>query len=1154
MTVELEFRPTLLVGVGGTGSKIADRILRQVREKEQSLRPTIRMMAVDTDSGDLALLEDLAKDDRFQFSKSEYVRETLERNADIQGKWCYRNNDPQMTEIIKGKNLIEGAGQIRMLTRLALHDSTVHGDLMARMENALSRLAVHGIDDAEKSAVQIIMVGSLGGATGSGSFVQLGLMLRKAAESRNILPILRGLFLMPDVFIHSGKIDEPEWDNLLANGYASLKELNAVTLRASLRDLPNDFRFEYAPGYVAGVGDKPFDEVAFIDYENAQGGSMGKDLDAYIDMAARAMYLNVFTPMGSKIASQSINRTRAQGEALSERKINVFSSIGIAAIEYPVASTKTFLTKRLVHANLKGDWTRLDASFNDQRDRHQRDLEAGLSTGDAPNKRESYLRDFRQMAKDDPPIPFFRRAHDQIFPEIEDAANFSKSEKPLHLDFVKALLDYSKRLFWDDKEMKRVRSRSPLDAGSLLEGDGMVDTVRQEEFTLDRDFNALEANLQQRPVDIFQNAMISADGAGPGEWAAHHLQSYVIKRGLHPVAVRAFLYLAQTEMEERRDKLDPRERKRKLFLLANPFRSDEELESSGANPPTRSTPGVIEKATEAEGAGPVEKYWSKKPKNFAEDYAAYVNATLRLMRTYADEAIETKVLDQALAEVGSLVHNFEGLFAKIEKIGQSLEAEIEEDINRYENTGTTFSGASYVYANRLCKEDAWRRLNEQSGGISIDESVNSELSKEVYEKHRADRRERTDSGFDALEDRFHKSVVVGFGRDTVEKNYRDVFDFPVITAIRREYEATQREARAKGEDVTTSMEQYTKRLVERVAGHSLPYISLNRPDTDGSGVKFWAIHPDSRAAITSQSEFNDLFQSDVSGENALVEPQFSPYALICANLRVNLELQHFSKLSVAGVGADAAHPRPDGRMTVAYKAFLKRMHDTTRSSREGAEFTPHIDQSWHLPGVLPEIQAGMDEEISNQKAKSYVAMRALDLVRLEKDDTIRVARLSTHGHGIRGVDTILAQSHDPWAVQTGFFANFDAVRSTLRVWDRKLEAASEDARSHLCFKALTKPELLMTLMAPAQVRNEGVEAREQAVRGSLEAWIGLLRDVVDAQEVSATPNARDGIVISAVEDSRNALSEQVRDGGYNQAVSQAFETLFAEAHDNVFAV
>ncbi|MEM9756104.1 MAG: tubulin-like doman-containing protein, partial [Pseudomonadota bacterium] len=332
MAIEMDVQPTLLVGVGGTGSRIADRILKQVRQNNDVLGPGIRMLAVDTDEGDLEKLTDVPKDSRIRISEPEFVYRTLQRNAAVMDQWCYRDTDNEMTEDIKGKSLIVGAGQIRMLTRLALHDRLTHGHIMETMEAAISRLAVHSEGLSEQKGVRIIMICSLGGATGSGSFIQLALVLRKAAENRGVLPMMRGLVLLPDIFNRSGKISQDEWDDLLSNGYAAMKELNAVNLRADLRDFPDDFTFEYAPGHFAGIGTKPFEEVVFIDYENSVGGSMGQNLDAYVNMAARSAYLNIFTPLGPKIASQSINRSRTSQRNLSDRQLSSYSGIGIAGL------------------------------------------------------------------------------------------------------------------------------------------------------------------------------------------------------------------------------------------------------------------------------------------------------------------------------------------------------------------------------------------------------------------------------------------------------------------------------------------------------------------------------------------------------------------------------------------------------------------------------------------------------------------------------------------------------------------------------------------------------------------------------------------------------------------------------------------------------
>lgn len=1154
MTITLELRPTLLVGVGGTGSLIADRILKQVRQNSGDLTPSIRMLAVDTDAGDLDRLRDLPKENRLQFSKPEYVRTTLDRNPEIQRQWCYALTDPEMTETILGKTLIEGAGQIRMLTRLALHDSMKNGEMIATMENALSRLAVHGAEQAYSGSVQIIMIGSLGGATGSGSFLQLALALRKAAENREVQPVLRGLFLMPDIFIRSGVVSDAEWESLLSNGYAAMKELNALSLRANLRELDTEFTFEYAPGHVAGVSDRPFEEVTFIDYENARGGSMGQNLNAYNEMAARAAYLNVFTPLGRKIASQSINRTRQQQRALSEGQVNVYSGIGVAAVEYPIESTKRYLSRRLVHENLKGDWTRLDASFREQVARHKKDRAAGATTAEEPNRRAAFLQDFAQLAKEEPPNPFFRNAYDQLFPIVEDPQTYSKTENPLHLSYADALLDYIKRRFWDDGEMKQVRSRTPLDESGILESDSIVDSVRQEEYTLDRHFAALEAQVVQRPADIFQNALISADAAAPEEWAPHHLQSYVIRQGLHPVAVRAFLYLVQGELERRAAAIDPRDRKRKLFSLANTYRSEEEQKAAGKMPANRSTPGVIDAATEADGSGVMNRIFSTKRKAFAEDYVIYNTKSLTLMRAYADESIESKVIEQALTEVGSLIRTFEGLFGEIETIGEELRAELSEEVARFETSGSVFTGSSYVYANADCKEDAWLRLNKAATGLTIDAEVNRELTRAVFTKHRTDRRDRVMTGFAELRELFHREIVLGFGQRTVERDYSSIYDMTVIDAIRREYGVEAGSMEARGEALGLTERQYTKRIVDRISLQSLPYLSLRRPDSDGTGVKFWAINPDCEDAIPDRAEFLELFQSENSGENAVVEPQFSKHALICANLRVNLELQNFAKLMVATEATDVTSGTTEGRMTRAYNATIQRMLDPARMGREGAEFTPHVDKTWHLPGALPELHAALDERITTDKSRAFVIAHALQLVTFETESRSHIARITTLGRGIRdGVDEVIAGSHDAWAVYRGITGHLNAVRSSLAVWERDVKSVATDAESHPCFKALTDPNTLMAIFAPARVRNDAASARDDAVRDAAVAWIGLLREVVEFQESRTSSGARAQLVGDSVDAARKGFFDLVQKGGESTEVKRTFRTLFAQAFDSEFA-
>ena len=59
MSSKGHFRPTLLVGVGGTGSRIAEGILAQAIENDSSIKGRVRIIALDTDANDIAKLKNI---------------------------------------------------------------------------------------------------------------------------------------------------------------------------------------------------------------------------------------------------------------------------------------------------------------------------------------------------------------------------------------------------------------------------------------------------------------------------------------------------------------------------------------------------------------------------------------------------------------------------------------------------------------------------------------------------------------------------------------------------------------------------------------------------------------------------------------------------------------------------------------------------------------------------------------------------------------------------------------------------------------------------------------------------------------------------------------------------------------------------------------
>lgn len=1160
MADDNNFRPTLLVGVGGTGSKIAEQILEQALEADSSLGNWIRILVLDTDANDLGKLKNVKDRAQYQFSKPETVYRILERNPQIETDWCYSRKDPEMSQVVLGKSLIEGAGQIRILTRMALHDSFVNDNLLSRFEDIIGSLTTHDDEQRFGGAVHVLMLGSLAGATGSGSFTQVALALKQAARNRDVHATVRGVFLLPDVYARSGALPRTQVPNVLANGYAALKELNAINVRAQLPQRKANFSFEFLPGHNIKDGNSPFEAVTLLDYENSQGGSMGRNLNAYIRMAARSGYLMVFSPLGASYGSVTINDVRQQIGAVANGSTNLYSGIGVSAINYPRDSMRRYLGRKLIIDNLKGDWVRLDNAYRDQIARYKKEQAAGQTSTEEPQLANSFLRGLSQLAKDEPRIPFFRDCYDFLFPEVEDENTRERKVKPRHIAYLDALTDNMSRQFWSESDTATVKSRESMDESSLLESDSLVDTVRRQEADLDGDFRIVDAALQKRPEDNFLNAQITGDGIGVGEWAPHHIQKYIVEDAPHPVAVRAFLYNTQKEIAARREKLDPRAQRLKLFRIANTFRDEEEVSATNNRPTSRGAPRVSDHATKAdEGGGLINKVTGRKRKAFAQEYVEYFNASITSLRNYTDISLEAKVLDLAAAEIQALIRVFEGLFQEIKEITTTLEAEVEQELKPYDST-TGFSGDAYVYANRACKADAWRRLSENSVGLKLDSAVNMQLVREVYKKYRADRVERKQSDFSEINALFRREIVEGFGQKTIDKDFRSYFEMTVIDAIRAQCAVEDAEAirvaAEKNQEPPrpASVEDRLKAIVDRAAKQSQPYLSLSRPESNGTPIKFWTLHPSCEAALNDEALFSELFSSQ-DGDRPIVEPNFSPDELICVNLRVNLELPHLSKLAMADdENSDSTYAQTEGRLSTAYQDLIARMMDRNRSGKAGAEITPHLDKSWHMPGVLPEIHAELETKMQGDVTRGYVIARMHNLIKLMRDGGVPVAHYSTVGFALKNAfDEELAQSHDPWILYKTFSAKVPFSSGAVDFWEKVKNSGGNGLTSHASFKSLMDPEGLMALAMPATVRNDQPDERDAAVRDCFAVWMQLMSELVDAQETGMTNRGRRLAKQEHIDTARATLMEYLREEETEAQHIQIIERLLAQAYDQVFA-
>ncbi len=1065
-------RPTLLVGVGGTGCDIAERVHRVAMAEGVNRNHRIGIIGLDTDANDMRRLKQLDQRSRIQFSTPDTVYRLLDKHPDLERTWFGPRSG--LSHSVQTMSLVDGAAQIRLLTRLALHDTLARGDLERRVGDELAALARHRSSGPFEGTVNVLLVGSLAGATGSGCFLQVALLLAEIGRARNIPVDVRGLFLLPDIFVRGASLPRDQIQSVLANAYAALKELNAVNNLTTGVGEQTDFSFEFAPGRHIAEGGKPFRSVALLDFENTRGGSYGRDFDAYKTMSARIAFQLIFSPIGEETASRSINNSRADMAAAAKGTHNIFAGAGISAIEYPVREIAQYLTLRLAQDSLGGDWLRLDRAFFDRVRRYEQQRADGVTSATAPDQARSYLEDLDTLAKKDR-IAFFVEVRGRLFPEVRSEPGAAPEEQPRHLSFLARLQAELIDRFWSVERLAEIKARQILDVTNLKNKNVLTDSVRRLELQLNDDLAALDRALRTVPDDLFTALLLTGDDLLPSDWRDYHLQSYIIKGGPHLVEVRAFLYALGEAIAVEKSSLNADAVRERVMRAANVFD-----DARGPSPQDRGSPAVIKKARAA-ATRRFYEVWKPGPEQFIADYVTYYNGSLTSLRSYAEQQLRWKALDLLEAEVRDLSRTLGGLFVELQGILSGLTKELAQEEARHAASAGLVNGNVPVYADAAAKQQIWEDVSRRAVGLRLGEDANMKLTRAIYGRYREDRRERRPVDIAAVGRLFASAITEDFARREVETSFRSSYDLSIVAAVKRQ-------AALLGE----AWEEQLRRLVDLVSSQSEPFLSLGDA-ADGQKVIYWAVNPQVREDIADRDLYAGLFTFQ-QGEQPLEAEEFSRHELLCMNSRVNLELRHLAKLFPPAAGARNVNRPTQGAYAQAYEAMIDDIVNAELAGAAARSFTPHLDCNWHRPGTLPEIFPEQGAAIRRDKASAFVLGLALGLISFVSDYGRRVTEFSTVGKGGGGgTHARLAETHDAWEVAKALDRRADLVRATRRLWS-ELEGQFEQGRTPAGdpTAALLAPAVLAQLLRISVNRQEGA-VRDAKVVEFVGAWAAMLR-------------------------------------------------------------
>lgn len=919
--------PTILVGLGGIGSQIVNNIYGNLPPEK---RENVAIHAFDTDINSIRNLEHLG-DHVTQTSTKRSIEEYLHLHPSLKN-WFPEN------PYLLTKNMTQGAGQIRSVSRLAFRCAMDEGKLSG-LEESIDR--IFSVTSSEEiHGIRVIIICSLVGGTGSGIFLQVAMYLRELLEKKysHSSVLIRGAFLLPDIFVRTKTVDRTEYETIWANGYAAIKELNAITLSAA-GQLKNDgdvtINLEYRPNQVDLQGrathaitkrQLPLNFCFLYDYENTNGQNL-PSLTEYIGQISRTIYLQLFSPISAKQFSKEDNQilqyVKSKGKAY-------FSGAGAATLQYPFEDVLEYLSLRWATNGLDESWLFLDKRYEAERQSYEKDLRKGINR-EKPLKEQRYIWNLENLVKEDNPNPFFRQVHRQTRMIGKDGDLGPSKAK----QFINAVNKRVEKILETDEELGSYQRSCHLDDEQLNDKYYAKTEIETMEANIRRYHDQIKKRVRDYQTSI-AHQIIDQDSDSPGgaEGQDYRLNTWFLLKGtpLHPVAVRYMLYemklLLQKEIGILTEQCEEYEKGFKDYETAFNIRNSGDSEDA---------PSRVDLALEQ---GILGRIFRSEFKQFIKEYKTKATRQVRHLTEYKHRLLTLLVYQSVSQAINTMIQDWERFFDNLKDTRDSLLSEINLISVKYEeNNDPTFE---YVLATKEMLETMWQSLVG-----SLDQGIlPDEISKQIYLSHYRQyclRNERTYSNYlkEIAVEEMYRDQVLAYCRRELQNKYHERIDLSITQALRTE-------AELKGID---SREHTTKRI-QALYNLSSPFIPLveDRRELYNYGIN------DQLVNELGGTVLHEIFEGKEVADKA-----FPKNEVVIYKAHYGLEVQNFSKFS----SGDSKY-----LPGVYYEAYRRKIDSLLKN--EDATITPHLDKHWHLSTFMPDLNEDQVQLETEKNARALL--------------------------------------------------------------------------------------------------------------------------------------------------------------------------------------
>ena len=968
--------PTLLIGIGGIGGQIVRGVYDAMSDYDRS---RVEMLVMDTNINDL---------DQFigtgihyiQTSENKTVQGYLEANSSY-ADWFPVN------PLINAKNLSQGAGQIRSVSRLGALASKAEGRFAA-IEDAVDRLLTnHG--DALERAARVMIVGSATGGTGSGLGVQLPFYVRNVLEGKNVPNVLvRGLFLMPS--LTEGVQDtEAKKKAVNVNGYAFLKEVNAF-YRAQMSVADENILTieEYVPGVkalsdsgkkLASAAPIPYDFLFLVE-KYGDRGSIGS-LEDYIARSSQMVINQLFSPVAARGFSAEDNLITS---SVPTGGMNRYCGSGIANAIYPKDEVVRYCTVRYAGEMIKGYWLQIDDEFN-RRDEQQRRLRKTDSNLEPLDRGETYCQIFDDMC--DPKKQQVSSEVAALKGELtvrvttDGSATGGKQiteDRPLVDCMVNYIEGHINEVFANSGlaqeaescNMDRTDLKYPDDAGSeVTDKMGRLSRFRTN---ADEKISTLVVSAAEEilPSDLKLAQGVSKD-------AKHNLYVALCKK--HPIIARYVLYALRKRLLAKKQESD--ERLEERYDRESIFTKDYYKEKG--NDTRRESPREALDRTPAgllSGIGWNSAAYTKLTKTIAEDASTEAGHILDM----AEHMLKSTAYRIILERMDALTELYEQFFEELRDIMEKKAEEAERlEAGKGSEMDNDYKGDKYICCNAQCKQYLYAQFQSSvtETELEMSESVKNGFFDKIYGEYVTRLSEKANPTAYvthlSLSQLFEQGILEPITSQFQKKGFRHL-DMSVLEAVEKQYKIEKHvsDEAFKQPVQRVAFEQYFNDLCASLRTLAVPYLSYDLEvagyNSGGKLAYTWGLNHSAVARYQSGTveqgvdaqQLKDMFGSN---ETALADDSFSPYRMVCYAAIYDLRVEN-CRMYRKRTGDCAQKFYAERLANLVDQAYV--INDEQDGYLEVIH--PHLDCRWHEHAYLPELMGSDDEEMCKNTRLSFM--------------------------------------------------------------------------------------------------------------------------------------------------------------------------------------